>query len=482
MVAAVALTLIVGVPVTRPSDTRGTTYFVDCMEGDNRATGTTEETAWQTPWSYRDAGRVLSRGDRLLLKRGCTWGGQETRIVAQGASAQATITVGAYGDPAATAPTLTNRAGTTSCRDDCGPMDWDPTVLMRIVGSHVVIDGLRFVGVPDRIDAMCSAQPVGNHVGVWFEGTPGSLAVGDRMTNSEVTGLSRGAVVSASATRTRIHANRFVANTMMLTLDREPGSDGGAVGVQLQGSRNEVDHNEFRGHDGCSYDYGRDGSAIEVWGGAASENDVHHNTAFDNESFIELGKPEPAAPPTGNRIAFNVVIGVDAEGEGQAFLTTRGQHSSFGPVYGTIAVHNSVYLPGRRARGVVCDSGCDARILSLANNIIWSDGDGREPGYGTINCDEPCYERHDLVWSSDGIPVVSIAGDRDPGTAIHWDSLVADPRWMDPAGGDLRLGSMSPAIDSGEPVAIALGYGVDHGGRRIAAGGGFDMGAFESGD
>lgn len=472
--AAVGLVL-----VTPPSAASGRTYYVDCIEGDNRADGTTEAAAWQTPWSYRGGGRTLGGSDRLLLKRGCTWGGQETRIVASGTSPQATLLVGTYGSPDAALPTLTNERGTTRCRDDCGPMDWDPTVLLRVIGSYVVVDGLRFVGEPDRIETGCAAQPVGNHVGIWFEGAGESLGVGNEMTNSEAMSLSRGAVVSSSASRTRIHGNRFLDNTMMLNLDPELNNDGGAVGVQIQGNDNEVDHNEFRGHDACSFDYGRDGSAVEIWG-AGSQNDIHHNTGFDNESFVELGTPEPLAVPTGNRVAFNTVIGVNGEGEGQAFLVTRGEAGRYGPVQATVALNNSVYLPGRRARGVVCRPGCGSETLSLANNVIWSDGDGREPAYGTVSCDGLCRESHNLIWSSNGSPVISIDGDRDPGTALHQNSRVEDPRWVDLARGDLRLQPTSPAIDAGGPIGQIADYVDDLEGVPLPTGTGIDIGAFET--
>jgi len=475
--AAFAATSIGVVLIALPNAAAGRTYYVDCTEGDNRSDGISAETAWQTPWSYRGS-RHLAGNDRLLLKRGCTWGGQETRLVAAGTSSQAKALVSTYGDPGAAPPTLTNAPGTTRCRDDCGPMDWDPTVLLRIIGSYVVVDGLRFVGQPDRLETSCAAQPVGNHVGIWFEGAGESLAVGNEMTNSEATSLSRGAVVSPRASRTRIHGNRFVDNTMMLNLDPELGNDGGAVGVQLQGSDNEIDHNEFRGHDACSYDYGRDGSAVEVWG-AGSRNDIHHNTGFDNESFVELGTPEPSAPPTGNRVAFNTVIGVDEEGQGQAFLVTRGAAGRFGPVHETVAVNNSVYLPGRRARGVVCRPGCGPETLTLVNNAIWSDGDGLEPAYGTVNCDGPCREAHNLIWSSDGSPVISIDGDRDAGTALHLNSRVEDPRWLDVARGDLRLQHTSPAIDAGERIDL-VDYPHDFDGMPVPAGARIDIGAFES--
>lgn len=480
LIVAVTGTLVGLALVARSGDVEpGNTYYVDCDDGDNRDAGTSEGTAWQTPWSNSIGGRLLAGNDRLLLRHGCVWGGQETRIIATGTSAQAPIVVGAYGDPALGMPTLTNVDGTTRCRGDCGAMDWDPGILLRVVGSYVLVEGLRFVGVAETVDDGCAGQPVGNHAGVWFEGTAERPGAGNELTRSELTGLTRGAVISASATGTRIHENRFTANTMMLRLDLQPANDGGAVGVQVQGNGNEIDHNEFRGHDACSYDYGRDGSAVEMWG-SGSDNDIHHNTAYDNESFIELGKPESAAAPTGNRIGFNSVIGVDGAGEGQAFLVTRGRENRFGPIGSTVATNNSVYLPGRRARGVICLAGCGPETLIVVNNIIWSDGDGQESAYSAISCDGACQERHNLLWSADGSPVVSIAGDRDAGSAIHFNSLVADPGWADPGGGDLHLLPTSPAIDGGEPLTDNARYDIDHDGVPVPAGERIDIGAFEA--
>lgn len=482
-VAILAVGLVLGLGgfavLVRSNEPVGTTYYVDCQAGDNRAAGTAVESAWQTPWVYGGESRVLSGDDRLLLKRGCTWGGQETSIIARDTSAGTMAVVASYGDRALPPPTLTNARGVTRCRAGCGPMDWNPTVLLRIIGSYVAVDGLRFMGQADRVETGCESQPVGNHTGVWFQGADGVPGAGNELSGSEATGLTRGVVVSSSVTMTRIHDNSFVANEMMLKLDGTPGTDGGAVGVQLEGSNNEIDHNDFRGQDACSYDYGRDGSAVEIYG-AANDNDIHHNTAFDNESFVELGKPEVASPPTGNRVAFNVVVGIDGSGGGQAFLATRGAESRFGPVHSTVVVNNSVYLPGPRGRGIVCRPGCGPEILTVANNAIWADGDGSQPAYAALSCDGLCQESHNLVWSSNGRPVVSIGGDSDPGSALDLNSLVEDPLWVDRDSGDLHLQPTSPAIDAGEPTTDTDFYRGDYAGTPIRAGSRIDIGALES--
>ncbi len=461
----------------RPVPAAGTTYYVDCRSGDNANAGTTQAAAWQTPWTYPSSERTLAGADRLLLLRGCEWGGQEIRIVARDTSSSAGVLIGAYGPLTAERPTLTNAIGSTPCRTRCGPMDWNPTVLLRVIGSHVTVEGLRFVGVPDGNDEGCARQPTGNHSGVWFEGYDGQPGVGNQLRDSELIGLSRGAVVAPTAHDTRIHSNSFRDNNMMSILDRAPFNDGGAVAVELQGSDNEVDHNEFSGQDGCSYDYLRDGSAVEVWG-AASGNDVHHNRAIDNESFVELGKPEQGDAPSGNHVAYNQVIGIDAEGSGQAFLVTRGAQSRNGPVHRTLVINNSVLLPGRRARGIVCDAGCGPETLTVANNIIWSEGDGPESHHGAISCDVACSERANIVWSSDANPYVTIDGEQGP-IALGEGSMVSDPNWIAPERGDLRLRPDSPAIDGGAPLPGGT-YPTDLGGEAVPSGDRLDIGAFEA--
>ena len=397
--------------------------------------------------------------------------------MASGTTPSAPILLAPYGDPSKEPPTLTNAAGTTACRSGCGPMDWNPAVLLRIVGSHVVVQGVRFVGVTDLREEGCADQGVGNHTGVWFEGSPDSIGSKNELLDSDFTGLSRGVVVGSSARQTRIRGNTFRNNSMMLVLDGAQFNDGGAVGIQLQGNDNEIDGNRFSGQDGCSYDYLRDGSAVEVWG-SASGNHIHHNRAFDNESFVELGKPGEAEPPTDNTVAYNVVVGTRTEGDGQAFLTTRGAASRYGPVHRTLVVNNSVHMPGSRARGIVCDSGCSSQTLTAANNIIWSDGDGTEGHHGAIICDGACTERTNLVWSGDSTPHVRIDGEVDPGRALGTGSLVADPRWLAPEQGDLRLQAGSPAIDAGTLLS-GQAYDVDLAGETVPAGAQVDMGAFE---
>ena len=68
----------------------------------------------------------------------------------------------------------------------------------------------------------------------------------------------------------------------------------------INGSDNEFSGNTITGSTAESYDFIRDGSAFEIFNG--SRNNIHHNTAVDNNVFSEIGRskgPPPTATPTG---------------------------------------------------------------------------------------------------------------------------------------------------------------------------------------
>ena len=216
-----------------------------------------------------------------------------------------------------------------------------------------------------------------------------------------------------------------------------------------------IGYNTISGSNAFSYDYGWDGAAIEIYGGR--DNYIHHNIASDNDTFIELGESRSR----GNIVAYNVVT---SSLDTSVFLVTRGAESSRGPVTNTIADNNSVYLTGVSSQGFVCHGGCTPDILTLRNNIIearW------KAGYadGSFNNDYNVFH----------------GGKQQFEIGPH--TIVADPLWVNPDAGDLRLQVDSPAIDLGTP----LNYTTDMDGTTVPIDGNLDghpapdAGAYERG-
>ena len=387
------------------------TYYLDATDGDDSNAGTSPSHPWRT--LAKATAAQLQPGERLLLKRGEAWTGK--LALSQSGIAGKAIVIGSYG----TGPLPKIQQGS-----DC----------VGLTGSYMTVKELQ-------VDNC---------------GFAGFSIAGDSNTvrDSLMTGSVAGAYVKASASGTRVLDSELRDNNKMSVNTPAPGDDSGAFGVLLHGSQSEIAGNLISGSDALSYDYGRDGAAIEVYGG--SSNHLHHNLAVDNDTFSELGE----AGSADNTFAYNVVRSSLTDSR---FLVTRGGAGSRGPVLRTALYNNTVLFTGSTSQGVVCHEGCTNDVLRMRNNIIQAVA---KVGYA----DGPLDEDYDLFWGG--------AVQFSPGP----NSQVADPRFVDPAGWDLGLQALSPAVDSGEAVP---GYDHDQAGASVPYDGDgdgsplTDRGAFE---
>ncbi len=232
-------------------------------------------------------------------------------------------------------------------------------------------------------------------------------------------------------------------------------SDSGGVGVVLSGDANLVFHNYIAGSDMCSPLYGRDGAAVDVYGGR--DNLIAYNTAVQNNNFAEVGDRRRFR----HTFAYNVVR---ADEDIANFLVLYGLRDNDGPVYGTRAYNNTVYLTGRRSYAVQCGRGCGPAVLSLHNNIIWAER--------SIGCaDKPFDEGNNIYWRSDGQPAIWFR--RSPS------SRVANPQFVDAAAGQMQLRPTSPAITAGSWASVAAGFKHDFVGTAVSQRGVIDAGAYQ---
>jgi hypothetical protein len=319
---------------------------------------------------------------------------------------------------------------------------------VAITGSYLVIEDIwTRSDVPAR-DSGCENQPLGYRIGFRF--MPGSAH--DTVRGSRADEQYIGILVEAGA-----HHHRILDNTLRDNNMRDPNraSGAGSVGIGLMGDDNEVGYNDISGSDACSPLYGRDGAAVEVYGGRG--NLIHHNRAAENHNFTELGKP----PSADNTYAFNrVTSSLDRAN----FLVTRGPGDMYGPVYRTRLYNNTVYLSGAHSYAIQCYGGCAPGILTFRNNIVWAED---RIGYA----DNAFDEGNNIYWRSDGAPRVYFP--------IAPSSKEIDPRFMDPESSELHLRQTSPGVDAATPEALALGLTRDLDGVLVPQAGGPDIGAYE---
>ncbi|GLW06618.1 hemolysin [Microtetraspora sp. NBRC 13810] len=368
----------------------GTVYYVDAEDGDDDAPGTGPGKAWRSLKPVNDAG--LGPGDTVRFERGGRWTGVLT-LTGDG-TADRPIAVTAYGE--GPEPVVTGADG--AC--------------VRVEGSHWRISALRASG--------CD----------WA----GFEITGDR---NELVGVKAdrnvaGVVITNAGSHNVVRDSELTANNRMSVNDGAHDNDSGAFGVLLNGDDNLVTANRISGSFARSVDYGYDGAAVEIFNG--DRNRITHNVAHDNETFTELGA-EKGRTASGNVFAHNVVTSSRKHG---AFLVTRGPGHVVGPVKGTVAVHNSVHLPGRDTLGWSCHDGCSPDILRLRYNVI---------SVGGVAGDEDAKGADEAGGVYRGRSLKFKLGPR---------SVQADPRFRGDR--DLRLRPGSPALRRAARLA-PLWYG-----------------------
>jgi parallel beta-helix repeat protein len=367
-IAAAAAAALLAAPAAAPART-----FYLSPRGDDSAPGGSPRTAWR---SFARAATVgLGPGDRLLLRRGGAWSGKLE--LSGGGTPSAPARVSAYGS--GPRPRL--------ARGRC----------LVVRASNVVIRGVEARGC--------------DWAGIEVQGD------GVTLTRNVVSNNVAGIFVRSSATGTRVLRNRVVNNDRMSVLTRGGGDDNGAFGVLVQGERTEIARNLITGSDAFSYDYGRDGAAVEVYG--ARGTNVHHNRAANNETFSELGNPSTA----GTTYSYNVVRSSLPRSK---FLVVPGADSGFGPARGTLAFRNTALLTGQGSEGVVCYSGCSADVLRIRANIVQARA---KSAYADGRIDQG-----DNIFFGGKAQL-----ELGPG------SRFANPRFRNPRRGDLRLKRSSPA-------------------------------------
>jgi hypothetical protein len=383
----------------------GTAYYVDCAAGSDQAAGTSELGAWKTV--ARASLATLLPGDSLLLKRGCVWTGP---LVAPWiGTATQPILISAYGSGAL--PIIQNADGN-----------------VQISGSYQIVENLHVRADVPAIDPQCNNQGVGQRNGVRFL----AGAAYNVLRGVLATELSDGVSVQPGAHHNQIVSNTFTSNTLMAWLDPvNRGNDYGAFGILIEGDDNEVAYNEISGQVACSYDYGRDGSAVEIYGG--QRNYIHHNRAINNLAFTELGNGRSAD----NFYAYNVVA---SNLVGASLVVTRGAGDVFGPVARTSLYHNTGYFTTGSTQGaaVVCVGSCTTDSLVLKNNILWAD-------MTEVYVEGSLQEGNNIYWKTGGHPTLGIR--------ISRSSRVADPQFVNPGALDFHLRATSPAINAATAVS-----------------------------
>jgi hypothetical protein len=413
------------------------TYYVDSVAGNDRNDGLSTARAWKSLDKVCSESRNkkvrkngFAAGDQILFRRGQTFQSTGYPILTVAGTSTAPVTVGAWG------------VGEAPRFDNQGTGIYD--IVLKVDGISALVQGLAFV--------KGDAANVTEH-GIYLAGR------GHRLTQCDISGVGIGAKIEGEDHRVD---NCAFHDLTMVIADSYSDNDYGAIGVVLSGvTRASVDHNTFTRLRAASPDYGFDGSAVEFFN-ASSAVQVFNNRVQEVAAFTEMGGNTADAAITDVVYHHNVVTEADAIGY---------FHNLAGTTYG-IAIsgvafdHNTFVKRSTRLPSWLFGFGqpLAAGTFFFRNNIVVHE-----------NSSGLFYQSGQLVHSANLYSLVNTSwGD----AAFQLDSteILADPAFVDLAGGDYRLQATSPAVDSG----LSLGYTTDAADLPAPLGAAPDRGAFES--
>jgi len=422
------------IKLTSGSGIDGTSYYIDCSSGDDLKDGKSPDTAWKNLSKINSL--QLEPGDGVFLKRSTTC--SDSIVLSKSGTRINPITLGAYGS--GELPIIQSSTNNTR--------------IINIQGSYIAIENIYTKGIALSTESGCDNNPKGYIVGFQLDDSSHHIT----LKNNKATGNYAGIYIKSGSNNNKILYNTIENNTMMNPLDKGGDGDAGAFGVLIHGSDNEIAYNLFRGHDACSYDYDRDGSDVEIYGG--SRNIIHHNKGSESDHFSELGKNSTQSS-NDNIYSYNTFT---SSLKDTVFLNTRGEGHTYGPIYNTKVYNNSVYLTGSESQGVVC-SNCGSDILTLRNNILWAQ-------WKSIYASTSFTESNNIYWKTGGNPFIQ-------GFTISSTSKTVDPHYVNAPGGNLHIQSSSPAVNSGSNESVTAGFTTDLDNNPVPNGSAPDIGAFE---
>lgn len=409
----VACTVLVGNLATSRVDSvaaaGSSAFYVNCVNGNDSGPGTAG-----APWKSlaKASTAPLQPGDQLLLARGCIWNGERLNAAWNG-TAEAPITIGAYGD----GPRPIVKNGTNSN--------------YKVTGSYLRLDGLESNNDP-RAVAPCG-QPIGAYYGFSFSGG----AHDNTLINSATSGSTSGVHLGAGSRATRVISNIITGNNVMESFGTN--SDLGAWGVNIHSNDNEVAFNLFSDNAAvCTNGSTRRASnSLEIFEG--SRNSIHGNNSFNDRVFTELGSSS-SVKSVDNTFADNLFVTSRPDSR---FIVTRGaKDSTYGPVSGTNVVGNTTFQTGPGSQSVICSLGCSPDILTVSSNVLWAEEKA-------IYADAPFGLGSNQVWNSSGQPFAQIAGG-STGSLV-----VANPNFADIATNNF-LATAAPGFGVQRPMGPGL--------------------------
>jgi len=411
LLLAAAFVLSLALPAIR-TEAAGTNYYVDSVNGSDGNAGTSPSQAWKSLAPVNS--RTFQPGDVINFARGSTFSGG--LVINSSGTSGNPITFQAYGN--GNKPIFTNSGQYSRS--------------VQINGSWIVVKDLLLR------DA--------NEFGVRI----GENATNNVVRDCEMTNVGIG--VGIYGQRNLVTANYF--HDLKMVVNTQGGDDDyGAYAIGIYNSNNEVSYNRAERCKAPSYDYGADGGFVEFYNNVSGAN-IHHNWAQDNNGFIEVG----GGSATDTVVAYNVAVN-------NGSLAVMHISGNFQATVSNFRFENNTIVEtavGSNTYDILDFIGTPpANAVTVRNNIFYVNQ------FQVVSNTPSFAHDHNLYYFMQSH--TQLGAPLGPGEKI------ADPLFVNLAGGDYHLRAGSPAIDAG----VDLGYRQDCAGQPVPQGSAPDLGAYE---
>lgn len=421
----------------------GRLYYVDCQKGNDSNSGNSEGSPWKT--FSKVNGVALTAGDAVYIKRDgiCTDTVNGVLNITSSGNSTDQILISSYG--VGSYPKIVKTVSGDA---------------INVSGAYILISNIHVTADLSTVtkDSACQNGPIGTMSGIRLDKNSHDVTVRNIIASKLYAGvyIAGDLTTGPVSSRNKILNSVFIDNKMM-----NSQSSAGAMGVLVWGDDNEIAYNEFSGNDACSRLYTRDGSAVEIYGG--KRNNIHHNRAYNNETFSELGHVRTDS----NKFGYNLVVSKLPYSKG---FVTRGGGDSYGPVPNSTFYNNTVYLTGSTSQAFVCAGDCNTTtspVFTIKNNIF--SGAQKSAYFGGTS-----FVESNNIFNKTPEPT---------SYSINGSSKVTDPQFATIEDAyasvlDFHLKSTSPAVNAG--TSDNGGYTTDLDGSGVPVST-TDIGAFEYG-
>jgi parallel beta-helix repeat protein len=402
-------------------------YYLDAISGSDSNNGTAMATPFKT--ISRLTSVTFLPGDQILFRAGQTHATATSLTVFANGTAGAPIVISSYGS--GDKPKLQTT--------DAGQYDG----VINLVGNYWHVNGLHLT-TPSGMKTEAAIRMKGQY---------------HLVENCEISLTGHGIEILNSSNHT-VRQN-YIHDLQMIRNDTLPDNDAGAAGIVVGDSSNvEIYGNQFVNLQPLSYDYGRDGSALETYDNASNVF-FYRNYVENVDNFSEIGGS------SSSKLATNIVYhnNVIVNPRGGIYFHLAGTETNFGLQINNVRFEqNTVYRDRSDANSsfFIGFSGAPATgVLSLKNNLFHI----ANLGNFYYNLGQATHEYN----------LYKLTNVSNLGFTAADSEIFGSPVFVDVAARNFSLQAGSAGIDQG----AKLNYDHDYLGQLRLAGTKMDIGAYE---